>query len=121
MSRPSRPRRASSAAAALRRSASSLSAKCMDMITAPRALGHGHGGDAVVAAVELLAPLPYPAAVGGPLPKAIEAHRGQVLPRVAPRDPVGQPAAHGRGSRDAEGGAPRGGEEVFDPRHGPDQ
>src|ERR687897_1763728 len=122
MSRPSSPRSASSAAAASRRSASSLSVKCMAIVLRLLgALGHGHGGDTVVAAVELLGSPPYPAAVGGTLPEAVEAHRREVLPRVAPRGPVGQPAAHGRGARDAKGGATRGGEETFDPRYGSDQ
>src|SRR5215210_4951984 len=70
------------------------------------ALGHSHGGDAVIATVERFAFPPYLVAVGSFIPKAVEADRGEVFPGIAPHKPAGQPAAHRGGARDPRAAHP---------------
>src|SRR5215211_6996343 len=121
MSRPSRPRRSNSAATALRRATSSSAAKCRDITIGSSGLPHGHGGNAVVAAVEHFALTPDPVAVGSSIPEAVEVDRREVLTGVVLRYPVGQPASHRRRARDAQSRAPGGGEEALYLRHRADQ
>src|SRR5215212_10892689 len=121
MSRPSRPRRSNSAATDLRRAASSSAANCRDMTIVSLGLTHGHGGNAVVATVELFALTPDPVAVGSVLSKAVEADRREVLAGVVLHDPVGQPAPHRGRACDAQSRAPGGGEQALYARHRADQ
>src|SRR5215210_1936648 len=120
MSNPSRPRSASSPAAALRRAASSPAAKCAVTATGPR-LGHGHGRNTIVAAVVRLGLTPDQVTLRRFLSEPLQADRGQIFSRVAAGDPAGQPASYRGGARDAKSGASRGGEEALHLRHRADQ
>src|SRR5215204_1356107 len=98
MSKPSRPRPANSSAAGLKLFRREVHGHGY---RPPRALGHGHGRDTVVAAVERLALAPDPVTVRSLLPEPLQADRGQVFSGVTPRDPAGQPAPYRGGARDA--------------------
>src|SRR5215210_251505 len=117
MSSPSSPRLANSPAAGLqlfRREVHGHGYRLPE-------LGHGHGRNTIVAAVERLALTPDPGAVGSLLSEPLQADRGQVFSRVIPHDPAGQPASYRGGARDTEGGASCGGEEALHLRLGTDQ